>query len=353
MNDQKPLRVLQVGLGGWGRDWAWRVVPDINEVDLVGYVDSDPAALDLVAKEVKPPPGRCFESLKEAIAATQPEAALITATLPGHAPVAKAALDAGLHVLVEKPFAPNLPVAHELVQLADAKERVLMVSQNYRFFPAARAVAKFVHQSSLGMLHEISIDFRRWSSSGPKGKGRHHYDEQPLLVDMSIHHFDLLRYILGREPERIYCEAWNPEWSAFSGPSAAVASIAFDGVTVSYRGSWVSAGPVTPWAGEWRMEFEGGEVSWSSRDDNDAALHDLVVITPRGGKAKSVSLPRMSRIDRWGTLAEFASAVRGGRQPECSGRDNLGTMAFVFAAVESATRRELVAPSALTAKLVI
>jgi predicted dehydrogenase len=215
---------------------------------------------------------------------------------------------------------------------------VLMISQNYRYFPAPRALAGIVREGRLGKLHEVSIDFRRYSTAGPSGRGRHHLEEQPLLVDMSIHHFDLLRLILGAEPLRIYCEAWNPKWTDFSGPSATVASIVFDGVVVSYRGSWVSAGPLTPWAGEWRLEFEQGEVVWDSRDDDMS--HDRVMIRPRGGRARSVALAPMARTGGWGTLTEFASAVRAGREPETSGRHNLGTVAFVAAAVESATVHE-------------
>src|SRR5256712_12967914 len=48
----RPIRLLQVGLGGWGRDWAWRVVPEVPEVEVVGYVDSDPQSLALPREEV-------------------------------------------------------------------------------------------------------------------------------------------------------------------------------------------------------------------------------------------------------------------------------------------------------------
>lgn len=333
------LRVLQVGLGPHGRNWARQVIPAITEVDLVAYVDTDPYALDLLREEAQVPAERCFESLKEAIAATQPEAVLITTALGGHVPVMRAALDAGLHVLVEKPFAPNLGAAQQLVDTAAARGLVLMVSQNYRHFPAPRAIASLVRESALGKLHEVSIDFRRYSPAGPNGRGRHHFEAQPLLVDMSIHHFDLLRLIIDREPERVYCEAWNPEWSAFVGPSVAVASIVFDGgVVVSYRGSWVTAGPLTPWAGEWRMEFEHGEVFWTSRVD-DSLAQDRVMVRARGGKARTVTLHDMLRTGPSATLTEFANAIRSGHEPETSGRNNLGTIAFVAAVVESATRR--------------
>src|SRR5437764_3903387 len=330
---------MQVGLGPHGRNWARRVVPDLKQVDLVAYVDSSPNALDVLREEAKVPAERCFESMKEAIAETRPDAMLVTTALAGHVPVVHAALEAGLHVLVEKPFAPNLGAAQELVDQASAEGLVLMVSQNYRFFPAPRALASLVLEGSLGRLFQVSIDFRRYSTAGPNGRGRHHHEDQPLLVDMSIHHFDLLRLILGHEPERVYCEAWNPDWTAFTGPSVAVATLVFHGVVVSYRASWVSAGPITPWAGEWSMEFEHGEVVWTSAADSDVKL-DKVVVRPRDGKPRTLTLPPVPRTGTWATLTEFAGAVRSGQEPETSGRNNLGTIALTAAVVESATLRE-------------
>jgi predicted dehydrogenase len=335
-----PLRVLQVGLGGWGRDWAQRVVPEVPEVDLVGYVDPDPSALAQLREALPVAPERCFLTLEHAIEATKPDAVLVTATLPGHAPVTRAALGAGFHVLVEKPFAETLDVARQLVELAAAQRKVLMVSQNYRFFPAARKVTQLVSEARLGKLHEVSIDFRRYSPGTVTGRDRHHFEDQPLLVDMSIHHFDLLRLILDSEPERIYCEAWNPDWTAFTGPCVAVASIDFGGdIVVSYRGSWVSTGKVTPWSGEWRMDLEHGQIFWTCRHD-EGARRDRVVIQKPDRKPRVIPLPALARTDRWGALTEFAHAVREGREPECSGLDNLGTLGLVAAAVESATRKQ-------------
>jgi predicted dehydrogenase len=333
-----PLRVAQVGLGTHGRGWAKVVLPNIPEVEVVAYVDSDPRALDLLRQEMKPRSDIVFESLKEAITATRPEAVLNTTALAGHVPVTRTALEAGLHVLVEKPFAPGIGSAQELVDLATRAGLVLSVSQNYRYFPAPRAIARLVRDESLGRLHEVSIDFRKYSPAGPNGRGRHHFEDQPLLQDMSIHHFDLLRLIVNSEPERIYCEAWNPGWTPFNGPSAAIASIAFPGVHVSYRGSWIAAAPVTPWSGQWSLEFERGEVFWTCGVDDRA--HDRVVVRPRGAKPRSAKLNSMARTGPWGTITEFVECVRSGREPETSGRNNLGTIAFVAAAIESANVHE-------------
>jgi len=342
LRDVNSVRMVQVGLGPHGRNWARQVLPNVREIDIVAYVDTDPYALDALQTDAGVPADRCFESLKEAIAATEPEAMLNTTALSAHVAVIRAGFEAGLHVLVEKPFAPSLAIARQLVDAAAARNLVLMVSQNYRFFPAPRAIAELVREQALGRLHQVSIDFRRFSTAGPNGRGRHHLEEQPLLVDMSIHHFDLMRLILDREPERIYCEAWNPEWTSFTGPSIALATIVFDGVVVSYRGSWVSAGPVTPWAGEWTMEFERGEIVWTSAADSDVT-QDRVEIRPRNGEPRAVALPPVLRTGTSGTLTEFAHAIRSGREPETSGRHNLGTIALMEAAVESATLREPVA----------
>jgi predicted dehydrogenase len=342
----EPLRIVQVGLGDWGRDWAWRIIPAVPEVEIVGYVDSDPDAFNLLRAKVAAPEELCFGTLQEAIESGGPDAVLVTTTLAGHAPLIRASLEAGLHVLVEKPFAETLETAADLVAIAAAKRRVLMVSQNYRFFPAPRAAAALCAGSELGDLYQVAIDFRRNNASPPKPRWRQHWDPQPLLVDMSVHHFDLLRMMFGSEPERMSCIAAAPGRGGFDGPPVAIASILFGDVPVSYRGSWISSGTITAWAGEWTMEFERGSVSWTSRGD-EGILNDRLVISPRRGRRKIPKLPEMTHIDRAGTLTEFAISIREDREPETSGRDNLGTMAMVGAAVESARRREWVRLSAL------
>ena len=90
------------------------------------------------------------------------------------------------------------------------------------------------------------------------------------------------------------------------------------------------------------MEFERAQLSWTSRGE-DNKLQDRVTLTPRRGRARAIALPAMAHIDRAGTLAEFAASLRDRREPETSGRANLGTMELMIAAVQSAERREWVA----------
>ena len=69
---------------------------------------------------------------------------------------------------------------------------------------------------------------------------------------------------------------------------------------------------------------------------------DRVVLRLRGAEERTLELPAMARTGIPAALAEFASAIREDREPETSGRRNLGTIAFMEAAVESAARREAV-----------
>src|SRR4051794_13149424 len=146
----RKLKLVQVGLGFWGQDWAEEILPDAAEVEVVGYVDPAPEALAALQRRIGVPAERCFASLAEALAATGAEAVLGTLRTPSLSRVVREALLAARPVIVEKPFPPPLEEAAELVRLAEARGRLLMVSQNYRLYPASIAAAELVAGRTLG-----------------------------------------------------------------------------------------------------------------------------------------------------------------------------------------------------------
>jgi predicted dehydrogenase len=150
---------------------------------------------------------------------------------------------------------------------------------------------------------------------------------------MSIHHFDLIRAVLGQEVTAISCHTWNPNWSLYVDPPAGDATVMLEqGAVVSYRGSWVSPGPQTNWGGEWRIECAQGEITWSTR----GTIPDYVTIRPLGQEqAEPIALPEVPFIDRKGSLHAFVEAVNTGRQPESNGFDNFNTLALTLASVAS------------------
>jgi predicted dehydrogenase len=331
------IRIVQVGMGGWGQSWAASVVSPNKDVETVAWVDMDEGTLQSAQERLNLPKQRCFLTLQSALENVDTDAVLVTASLPGHVPNTLEALNAGKHVLLEKPFAPTIGEAQQLVALAEQNKRVLMIGQNYRFFPAIRAAIDLVRKQELGPVGVVNIDFRRYSNTAPQDTNRHYHIWQPLLVDMSIHHFDMMRAVLGQEPRQVICKTWNPPWSRFVEPSTGVATVTFDGgAVVNYRGSWVSTGPQTNWGGEWNMECEGGEIIWTSRGE----LPDKVLVRPLGKSARAVKLPEVPLTDRSGCLNAFVQALQSGQEPESSGRDNLKTLALMLASVEAAATEQ-------------
>jgi predicted dehydrogenase len=323
-------------MGGWGRDWARLLARLDGLAEPVACVDLEPAMLRQLQSEIGVAAGACFPSLEAALAATDADAVLVTTALAAHTPVVLAALEAGKHVLVEKPFAPSLAEARQAVELAAQQRRVLMVSQNYRFYPAAQAAAALIREGAIGPVSAVSVQFRKYSNTQPPGAHRHYTLRQPLLMDMAIHHFDLMRFVLGQEPVAVSCHAWNPPWSNFIEPAAAIATIRFDGgAVVNYHGSWVSTAPPTTWAGAWQIEGAEGVLSWTGRNDDSTAA-DAVTIQLRGKRARRMALPELRSWDRAGSLAAFVEAIQAGAEPPASGRDNLGSLALMLAAIESA-----------------
>lgn len=329
------LKVIHVGLGGFGQDWAHRIVAKNEDIETTAWVEIVPEALADAQQKLNLPAERCFTSLEEALQTVSADAVLITASLPGHVPSARAALLANKHVLMEKPFAPTVAEAQELVELAEQRGRILMISQNYRFAPAVKAVVKQMEQQTIGRVGNVNIDFRRYDNTNPVETNRHYHIWEPLLVDMTIHHFDLMRVVIGQEPVQVLCKTWNAPWSKYDEPAEGAMTITFDGgAVVNYRGSWVSTGPQTNWAGEWHMEGEKGELAWTSRGElpDELSLHLLGAKT----QPEQIALAPLHLDDRHGSLAAFVEAVQTNTAPETSGRDNLKTLALMFAAIESA-----------------
>jgi predicted dehydrogenase len=335
-------------MGRWGRDWM-AVTAAARAVETVGYVDPSAEARTATVR-LGATPARIFPDLDTALRATDAEAALVTTAVEWHVPVALEALAAGLHVLLEKPFAPTLDEAVKVVRSADAAGRTLMVSQNYRYHPAPRLAAELVAKGAVGAVAGVEVDFRRHPIPRAPWATRHRTMANPLLADMAIHQFDLLRLVLGREPVWVEMAAMNPPSSDYRDPPAAFGLLSFEGdVAVSYRGSWISQGRPTPWGGEWRLEGADGALEWASRKERGAP--DTLRIRTAAGAPRPLALPKLLALDRAGALGAFVEAVRSGSEPETSGRRNLPTLALTIAAIRSATERRRIAISELIADL--
>jgi len=334
------LRITQVGLGGFGMEWL-DVLLGADGVALAAVVDVSAEARTAARERGGGVPA--FVVIEEALAAAPSDAVLIVVPPEMHEPVALAALRAGRHVLSEKPLAGDLAAAARLVAAVERTGLTFMVSQDYRWSEPVATLRHHLRSGLIGAPGAIRYTFNKaWDFGGWRATL-----PNVLLEDMTIHHVDLLRYLIGLECEELYARSYRPAWSWFAGNSAAEVLLRFaDGVHATYSGSWVGAGPQTSWTGTIEVEGARGLVR----------LHDdALMFYPRGEPnglgapgqpLPLVELPR-SRQDE--ALARFVAAVRSGATPETDIRDNIKSFAIVCAALASARANRPVRPADLIA----
>lgn len=318
-----PVRVIQVGAGGMGRVWMQLLI-DTPEVALVGLVDLDVEAAHRALTELGHPEVTVASSLSE-IAESTGAQAVINVTVPAaHHPVNVEALFAGLPVLCEKPIASTVSQALSLAAASEASGQLLMTSQSRRYY---RALAEF--KNVLGSLGEVGIANTEFFMAPRFGGFRDEMD-YPLLVDMSIHAFDVARYLLDSEPVSVYCDSYNPVWSWYAGDAATTAIFEFEGgIRYTFTGSWCSPGMETSWNGSWRVSGSRGSATW---DGETMPTVDIAVGSVKQNHQDAIA----GRETIAGSLDEFIGSLRSGRTPSGEVHSNVLSLAMVEAAVDSA-----------------
>ena len=147
------IPVAVIGAGRRGREWL-RAVEAHPEFRLAAVVETDPAASNDIGAlgggaSVHP-------TLGAACAATSIEAAIVVTPADRHVEPSADAIDRGLAVLVEKPFALTLADATQLVSAAEQTGTPLLVAQNYRYMRAFRTARQVVRDGLLGEIRFVT-----------------------------------------------------------------------------------------------------------------------------------------------------------------------------------------------------
>jgi predicted dehydrogenase len=150
--------VAVVGAGAFGHNHA-RVYKQLADqgkpVRLIGVVDSDPSRADSVAQEFG---CKSFGSIEQLVTThSEVSAASVAVPTVSHLEVARALMNCGVDVLIEKPLTISLAEADELLALAASKNRVAQVGHLERFNPAVRATLPLITQPMFFEIHRLSI----------------------------------------------------------------------------------------------------------------------------------------------------------------------------------------------------
>jgi predicted dehydrogenase len=318
----KPIKVIQVGVGGFGQSWL-TILRNFKEVELIAVCDLLDKNLEEAKLLLGDAPVAYYNNYLDAFQNEEADAAVIVTPPQTHKSIAIDALEAGLYVFLEKPITQNYQDALELVAESKRFNKFIMISQNYRWRPEIEAVRQCVQNGGIGPIEYGEWNFRRATVFG----GWRDQYKEILIEDMSIHHFDLLRHILGEDSKSIYASSMRPSWSWFGGNPVVSATIKFENdVLINYFGSWVTRGKETSWNGDFRLVGSKGVIE---------LIDDVPYVTNEEGEVRELAIPEMPYTDRTYSIYEMVQAIRENRKPITHLEDNIKSFAIVGAALES------------------
>jgi predicted dehydrogenase len=330
------MKVIQVGMGGMGNTWL-NVVLNSSQVEYAGFVEINDSIAQTQAERYGLDRSRIFQSLEDALSKVRADGVIDVTPPQFHQQISVTALKAGIPVLSEKPLADTLDSARAIVRKADETGVLHMVAQNRRYSVPAQTLKQVITSGRMGKIAAASVEFYK----APHFGGFREEMPYPLIIDMAIHHFDMMRFFLGSNAVSLFGRSWNPPWSWYKGDASASLVLEFgSSIPVSYDGSWCSTGVETAWNGHWRFECEKGVILM--RDEQVYVQPRLDEQLDVGGfwQYKNDDLTLVSAIqpeynDQSYLLHEFYEAVTHGRKAATTCQDNIQSLAIVFGALRS------------------
>jgi predicted dehydrogenase len=306
----EKIRAAVIGVGYLGRFHAQKYAL-LEDCRLVGVVDSDPEAAARVASEVQAPAFGDFRQLLGKV-----DAVSVVTPTPTHYEIAHAFLEAGAHVLVEKPISESTEQAERLVGVARQHGRVLQVGHLERFNPAILAAEPL-------LTRPLFIECHRLAPFKERGT------DVNVVLDLMIHDIDLVQMIVGSPVatlEAIGTAVFSPEIDI------ANARLRFDsGCVANVTASRVSFKTER----KLRVFVEDAYLSI------DLQQKILTVIRKRPGPVSEGQLPAQIEEQSFdqgdALLAEirsFAAAIRGEQRVLVSGEDGLRALRTAIAITE-------------------
>jgi predicted dehydrogenase len=254
-------------------------------------------------------------------------------TIPdAHCTVTCAALNAGFHVIGEKPLAATMEQARKMVATSEKTGKLYMVSQSRRWNGIHTAIEHQLDKGTIGSLTTLNCDFYIGAHFG----GFRDEMASPLILDMAIHHFDMARMFCKQNPVSVFAQEFNPKGSWYKGDVAA--NVLFEmtnGVRFAYRGSWCAEGCPTGWDGDWRFIGDKGTIVYSDSKE----IRCQVVANDEGFSRKlddiTIASESLDATGMHGGLREMLRFLRTGQKPQTECHDNIHSLAMVVAAIES------------------
>lgn len=276
------------------------------------------------------PQAKVFTNYRDLLAIEEIEVVDVTTHPANRVEIIEAAINAGKHILSQKPFVIDLEVGQRLVEMAEANNVKLAVNQNGRWAPHFSYIRQAISVGLIGEIQSVSFTIH-WDHSWIIGT-EFEKIEHLILYDFGIHWFDMAAcFFDGRKVLNSFAVARRVIGQKARPPMLAQAVIEFEGGLASL--------------------FFNAKVT-HGQDDSTVVAGTKGTIISRGPSlsdqtvtlftAEGVAQPELEGT--WfpdgfhGTMAELLCAIEEQREPENNARDNLRSLEICFAAIESVNR---------------
>jgi predicted dehydrogenase len=329
-----PIGIAVVGFGYWGPNIVRNIV-ERPEFRLISLCERDPTRAEDFSRRH---PGLSVESDLDALLLDPRVQAVAIATPPStHYDLARRALEAGKHVMVEKPLATSVAQAEELIEIAGQVDRVLMPGHTFVYSPPVNKVRELIQSGELGDVYFIT------SSRMNLGL----YQSDGVISDLAPHDLSILLYWLDRPVTHIAVAGQSIFQDGV--PETAFLTVTFSGgTTANVQISWLAPRKMRQMVvvGSKRMVQYEDTSSDESVRIYDRGLDVSMVEAPATFgeyqltyRSGDIVVPCIEAGEPLGLeLADFAHAIRSGEEPRSNCRLGLEIVRALEAAHLSMAR---------------
>ena len=225
--EPKKIKLVIAGLGGRGHDiYGNYAAEHPDEVEIVGIADPRPDRLELAQKEWGVPADCCFASAEELFA--QPclgDAAVIATQDQQHVAHSEAALQAGYHLLLEKPVAVDIEGCLRVLKLARQYQKHVVVCHVLRYTPFYNTIKQMIESGRIGEVVTIQameqVGYWHHAHSYVRGNWRRADQSSPMILAKCCHDIDILIWLTGKRAQYVSSYGNNYLFRAEKAPKGA------------------------------------------------------------------------------------------------------------------------------------
>lgn len=336
------MRMQKIGIIGCGKIAQYRHIPEYianEKAKIIGYFDKNTARAQNLAEEFG---GKAYDSYQALLANEEIDAVSVCTTNISHAEITIAALEAGKHVLCEKPMATSMKACQDMVDTAIKQGRFLMIGHNQRL---AKAHVRAKELLAGGLIGEIISFHTTFGHAGPEtwsitpGPGTWFFDQNlaviGVMADLGIHKTDLIHFLTDQRIIETTARLHTLDKLDEDGERISVDDNAFciyrleGGAVGTMHVSWTFYGPEdnsTIFYGTKGIMRIYDDPAYSIRVntlDGEEILFDIDRIQTNESQTKS------------GVIDAFIESINQDKEPEISGEAALDSMRVIFASIES------------------